>query len=316
MGDHSYAYIIEANRLLQNIESAITSAIFDISDHHTRHENGGADVISLAGLAVAAADLTGNIAAARMTTNIVAAIASLDPTLTSLTFDSIAAIKRDVTNSGLEIFGGTSVDTGVLFVLYGLTAPWVEKGGVDFYLAYDSAVPNTPFFTIKKRDVQTSSSATVFRIDKDGNIIISGVYNDTVAGTANVIVSAGGHLQRAISNEKNKKNIKDLTLDTSKIYDLKPREFQWDHEIEELRETEIDEETKIKKGKVIRPKQIITKEHVGLIAEEVEKITPEFATHNIETGVSDGIEWNTIIVSLLAEVKKLKIEVDELKLKR
>ena len=249
------------------------------------------------------------IEAARMSANIVAAINSLDPTLSSITFDASSGIKRNVDDGVVYEAGASSTINGAYAALYG-----GDHGGIaGYFITIGDKRTGVSLNSLFKIRYQADGALTdKVVIDKDGNITISGVYDDTVAGTANVIVSAGGHLQRATSNEKHKKNIKDLTVDTFKIYDLRPREFQWDHEIEELKEVSEGEEGEIKEGKVIRPKQTITKDHVGLIAEEA----GEFATHNILTGEPDGIDWNSIVTALLTEVKKLRTEINELKQNR
>ena len=317
MGDYTYAYLIEAARMQAHILAAINaSAEVDKIDNAQLDDIAWAKVTktgsSLADLITrSAADLSsGDLAAARMSANIVAAISSKDITLTTLIFDSVTGIQRNVNDSYLQVGGGTHFHYGSAFSVRGKDA--TAYPGSFLIMSGDRSEganinSNYKFF------YQSDGGATlVFDIDKAGKILTSGVYDDTVVGTANVIVSAGGRLQRATSNEKHKKNIKDLTLDTSKIYNLRPREFQWDHEIEELKEIEADEEGEIKEGKVIRPKQIVTKDHVGLIAEEA----GEFATHNILTGEPNGIDWNSIVTALLAEVKKLREEVNILKRNR
>lgn len=249
------------------------------------------------------------IEAARMMANIESAISSKDITLTSLIFDNAVAISRNVTNSALNIYGGTAdEDESARLDLFGRNESVAQGGRANFMLCYDPTYGNNPYFSIYNHNVIASSYTLLWKINILGQVITSGIYDDTVAGTANVIVSVGGHLQRATSNEKGKKDIKDLSMDTSKVLLLRPREFKWTHEIRELREEAIRG-----KVKIIKPAKIIIKSHVGLIAEEVEKIMPEFATHNIGTGEPDGISWNTIITGLVSEVRKLRDEVNELK---
>lgn len=377
MGDYTYAYAIEAARLVANINAAITSAIFDISNHSARHEfggadvislaglavaigdvtghdktlhdglglhhgdltgladddhpqyatntefdnhsarheNGGADVLSLAGLAVAAADLTGNIATDRMSTNIAATLSRALNITADMNIESNTLFVGHAGGSYPGRIGiGTATPGNSLHINSSDSLCFkVSRTGTNGIYAVQASGNNVRFIN------EYAAGSLCFyaggndrvTIQGGGGVIIPGVYNDTLAGTANVIVDAAGHLQRATSNEKHKKNIKDLTLDTSKIYNLKPREFQWDHKIEELRETKIDKKGGIEEGEVIRPKQTITKDHVGLIAEEA----GEFATHNILTGEPDGIEWNAIVTALLVEVKQLKERIETLEKK-
>ena len=311
MGRYEYAYAIEAARMQTNILAAINASVeADKIDNAQLDDITWAKVTktgsSLADLATKSAGAlnSGDLAAARMSANIVAAIAGLDPTFTTLTFDTTDTIKRNVNDSKLEISGGEDHLHGAFLKLFGGNygaEPGIFTVGIGNYQT--GATPDSKF---KIAYFSNGSVTDIFEINKLGNINKSGVYDDTVAGTANVIVSAEGHLQRATSNEKHKKDIKDLEMDTTKIFQLRPRAFQWDHKIIELTN---------ENGKIIKPGKIITKDHVGLIAEEVEAILPEFASHNIETGEPDGIEWNTITTGLITEVKKLRNEVNELKTK-
>ena len=247
----------------------------------------------------------GDLAAARMSTNVVSAIASLDPTLTTLTFDENIGIKRSVDDSNILFASASSYLNGAYMNIFG--GDEASNPGDCWFFIGDKRASKTPNSSFEIKYNSDGGMTTILVIDKNGKITTSGVYDDAIAGTANVIVDASGHLQRATSNEKYKKNIKDLSLDTSKIFELKPRTFDWEHKITELKD--ID-------GKITKPEKVITKNHVGLIAEEVEKTMPECASHNIETGEPDGIEWNTIVTGLIAEVRKLREEVNQLKNRR
>jgi hypothetical protein len=87
-----------------------------------------------------------------------------------------------------------------------------------------------------------------------------------------------------------KKNIIDISEEESeKIHQLRPRQFDW----------------------------IINDRHeYGLIAEETEEISKDFAaygfTDNPEDDILQGINWNAITACLILEVQKLKKQNDKL----
>lgn len=80
------------------------------------------------------------------------------------------------------------------------------------------------------------------------------------------------------SSIKYKKNVENLTLDTSVLYQVQPREFD------------------AKEGNT---------HHIGYIAEELEQVCPQFTWKNPD-GTPEGIEWFTMLVFAIEEIKKLK----------
>ena len=123
----------------------------------------------------------------------------------------------------------------------------------------------------------------VARFRRDGVTTLPGVYGSTSAASANVVVSSTGVLQRATSSARWKELIRPLELDTAFIYKLEPRTFDY------------------KDG---GPKGVS-----GFIAESVFDVEPSAASVDAE-GLPDGINWNAIIVALVAEVKRLKARLD------
>lgn len=86
------------------------------------------------------------------------------------------------------------------------------------------------------------------------------------------------------SSRRFKHNIAPLQEDTSMIYKLVPREFDYN----------------------------LNGEHdIGFIAEEANDVHPMFA-YKDKDGIPEGIQWNTITTCLIAEIRKLKEEMDEL----
>ena len=86
------------------------------------------------------------------------------------------------------------------------------------------------------------------------------------------------------SSERYKYDIKDLSTDTSVVYNLQPRSFKY---------------------------TISDEPDIGLIAEEAYKCDPSFAYLDKDQ-IPEGIQWNVITTYLIAEFKKLKTELGEL----
>ena len=112
-----------------------------------------------------------------------------------------------------------------------------------------------------------------------------GLYINPVRGTATatpVIVynSTTKELTYNTSSRKYKENIQDLDIDTSSLYNLNPRKYT----------SKID-----------------GKEYIGLVAEECEDVDTNFAWK--ENDQPEGIEWFNILLYTVAELKKLKAQV-------
>jgi len=102
---------------------------------------------------------------------------------------------------------------------------------------------------------------------------------------------SGGMLMRISSSQRYKKNIRDLELDTTKVFDLRTISY----ENNEL--TATDGLTSF-----------------GLLAEDVAEKIPMLATYN-EEGKPEGVQYKMLSVLLLEEMKKLKAEIEILKSK-
>ena len=94
---------------------------------------------------------------------------------------------------------------------------------------------------------------------------------------------------RAASSARFKDNIRDLEIDTSKVWDLKPRSFEW-------------------KGDGTTA--------FGLIAEEVDEIIPglvaKYAHGDSDEIRPQSVHYKFLSVLLLAEMKELKARIEEL----
>ena len=92
------------------------------------------------------------------------------------------------------------------------------------------------------------------------------------------------------SSQRYKENIENLTLDTSKIYNLVPRTFTW---------------------KANSPNGLDGQSDFGLVAEEAKVIIPELVFNNQDDEV-EGVKYMTLSVLLLEELKKLKARIEVL----
>jgi hypothetical protein len=115
----------------------------------------------------------------------------------------------------------------------------------------------------------------------------------TSSGSAGTVLhgDGGGLIYKYTSSERYKKNIVDAALESSKIYDMRPVEY------------ENNENSK--EGDEGKP-------GFGLIAEEVHELFPELVIYDRE-GRPDSISYDRISVLLLMEIKKLKEEIEKLK---
>ena len=114
-----------------------------------------------------------------------------------------------------------------------------------------------------------------------------GTYLYTISAENNTVVHirSDGRLTKATSSRRYKDNIQDLDINTEKVYDLRPVSFDW---------------------------KSTGKSDFGLIAEEVSDILPELVVYN-EDSVPESVQYTSLSVLLLAELKKLREEVNNLK---
>jgi hypothetical protein len=175
---------------------------------------------------------------------------------------SASTERMRITSGGVVVNQGGVYDTGT-------SNPWIARqGGNNRIIADATGYVYMPFLT--------SGSG----IDDLGWWASSGsswTYN--------------GMLMRISSSARYKKNIRDLELDTSKIFDLRTISF----ENNELTATE-------------------DMTSFGLLAEDVAEKIPMLATYN-EEGQPEGVQYKMLAVLLLEEMKKMRAEIDSLKTK-
>jgi hypothetical protein len=115
------------------------------------------------------------------------------------------------------------------------------------------------------------------------------VSHASISGTNAVINTSSGQLGLDSSSKRYKRNIVETALDSSKVYDLKPIDFEYNENTDSEGE----------KG-------------FGLVAEDVEKIYPEIVHYN-QDGLVESLAYDRLSLLLLMEIKKLKEEIEKLK---
>ena len=119
-------------------------------------------------LALDAGSLSGTLAAARYSSTVVAAIAGLDPTFTSLTFDSNTGLKRSVNTEAVIISGGSQITYGADMVAHG-GDHGLYPGSLWGYIG-DRRAGKTPDSKYWLWYQSNGGATSIFQIDKSGNI--------------------------------------------------------------------------------------------------------------------------------------------------
>ena len=170
----------------------------------------------------------------------------------------------------------------------------VSKGGTNATSFADKAVLIT-------QDSGTDTVAAV-AIDANGELLIGGTSGPAVAtltqGSNMTITNADGGITLAssggagVSDEDLKENVEDLDIDAlNKVDELRPVEFDWN-------QTASDEFNGI------------SGHDIGLIAQEVEQVFPEFIS---EFRGRKTVDYPKLTVILLKAVQELRQEVENLK---
>jgi len=110
----------------------------------------------------------------------------------------------------------------------------------------------------------------------------------TTSGT-DLVVDGSNVVHKKSSSRRYKTNIVDTVLDSTKLYDLRPVDFEWN-------------EKSATEGK----------KDIGLIAEEVAETLPEIVNYNNDK-TPESVSYDKLSVILLMEIKKLKEEIEKLK---
>jgi hypothetical protein len=167
---------------------------------------------------------------------------------------------------------------------YGVVGFGGISNGSNRIFGYDGSIDGLYIAAATNKGIQfwTDGTATRMVIRYDGNVGIGTVtpsYLLDVNGTARVTTLI------ETSALKYKTNIQPLEPQLSKVTQLEPVTFDW-----------LD-----------KPQ---TKTNIGLIADEVEKIYPEFVSKT-EDGEIEGIEYSKLTTVLIQSIKELKEIVDQ-----
>jgi hypothetical protein len=141
----------------------------------------------------------------------------------------------------------------------------------------------------------TAAGATVY-ISPQANLVCLKVYSVTVTNAPRVLNVDANGIFGYVSSIRASKNKIDYSPATSFIYDLKPVSFEYrlrNEAGEWLEETDGHQK-------------------IGLIAEDVDLIKPEM-TYKSTEGALEGVDYPYLIPALLAELQKLRREMDDLK---
>lgn len=136
----------------------------------------------------------------------------------------------------------------------------------------------------------TSGESTTTRIGNQATqtaCFIAGITGVTVANSAAVLIdTTSGQLGTVASSARYKENIKDLQDESSPIYNLRPVTFNYKKDASKIKQC-------------------------GLIAEEVLQFMPELVV--FKGGEPETVKYHDLPILLLAEIQKLKVQIELLK---
>lgn len=176
---------------------------------------------------------------------------------------------------------------------------YIYFGGIaheTFVRFYSRVGINTDVDANYYLNIVGASSGTKYALATDGWVKHQNLASST--GT-DLVVASSGVVYQSSSSKKYKENIVDLTVDTTKLYNLNPVSFKYKDIV-----TKDDEDNVIE--------TVIGGNSIGYLAEDVHEILPEIVSYNSDNS-PESINYKLLTVLLVEEVKKLKTEVDTLK---
>lgn len=176
---------------------------------------------------------------------------------------------------------------------------YIYFGGIahETFVKFNSRVGiNTNVDANYYLNIVGASSGTKYALATDGWVKHQNLASST--GT-DLVVASSGVVYQSSSSKKYKENIVDLTVDTTKLYNLNPVSFKYKDIV-----TKDDEDNVIE--------TVIGGNSIGYLAEDVHEILPEIVSYNSDNS-PESINYKLLTVLLVEEVKKLKTEVDTLK---
>jgi len=166
-----------------------------------------------------------------------------------------------------------------------------------FYTHPNSTTGSTARMTINPTgevEINTADSGTELTVHGDlivdsqstftGNVLAPGIVGDVIASSATVLVNTStGRLGTVVSSQRYKQDIEPLM--SSSVLSMQPVTFRYKQSPEEL--------------------------HYGLIAEQVEQVMPDMVIY--KDSQPETVRYHELPALLLAEIKKLRYELDMLK---
>jgi hypothetical protein len=155
----------------------------------------------------------------------------------------------------------------------------------------------------------TVGSATKFGASTTINYNYQKVYVSAMDSTSGgvAVMWEDGMLKQASSTERAKMNIRELEIDSSKIYDLETKSFEFRTPLR----NETDHSVLDENGRLTYT-DIPESTSFGLIAEAVNEVVPELVQFAANDGIPDGVDYPLLSVLLLTELKKLKSRIEVL----
>jgi hypothetical protein len=170
--------------------------------------------------------------------------------------------------SGGDVGIGTTPSAGNRF--------WIK--GVD------STSSNTSIY------IQNDSSTVLMYIRNDGAFFTgtasSSPYNNTSGGTANLIVTSSGSLERATSSLKYKKNVEDYTKGLTEVMQLRPVTYESKNPREE--------------GVTF----------AGLIAEDIHELGLTEFVQYAEDGSPDALSYSNMVALLIKGMQEQQKQIE------
>ena len=194
----------------------------------------------------------------------------------------MSALTTGTNNTCIGINAGNKLTTGVSNIIIGTNADVDNVARQSCIIIGDSITPQA--------NTQTCIGVSA------GNSTANAVFIRHAAGTGNSAVWNGNELREDTSSRRFKKNIQTYIPDEKK------------DNFEKLRPVSFN--AKDGYGKTSEPDPTT---YVGLIAEEVHEIYPEFVVYESDGKTPKALFYDKMVSLLIYEMQKLRKEVKELK---
>ena len=171
-------------------------------------------------------------------------------------------------------------------VIASIAASNADNGTIYAEYAYSFiGDTNTSMYNGAADQINFATGGTLRLSIYDGGLVLNQL--GSTSGT-DLVIDGSNVVHSKSSSKRYKRNIVDIALDSNKVYDLRPVDFEWN-------------EKSATEGK----------KDIGLIAEEVAEILPEIV--NYKDNKPESVSYDKLSVILLMEIKNLKEEIEKLK---